>query len=80
MREMFGVLLAKIAAEFKLDVEDRLAEIMPAMANTDSDDDDARRPVRRARDRLLKKGQVKTLPCCARGGGVTRHPRMGAAR
>ena len=39
MRGTFGVHLAKIAAEFKLDVEDRLAEILPARA-TDSDDDD----------------------------------------
>jgi hypothetical protein len=40
MRGTFGVHLAKIAAEFKLDVEDRLAEILPARADTDSDDDD----------------------------------------
>jgi hypothetical protein len=44
MRGTFGVHLAKIAAEFKLDIEDRLAEILPARA-TDSDDDD--RPPRR---------------------------------
>jgi hypothetical protein len=30
MRGTFGVHLAKIAAEFKLDIEDRLAEILPA--------------------------------------------------
>ncbi len=30
MRGTFGVHVAKIAAEFKLDVEDRLAEILPA--------------------------------------------------
>jgi hypothetical protein len=48
MRGTFGVHLAKIAAEFKLDVEDRLAEILPARA-TDSDDDDrhSARPARR---------------------------------
>jgi hypothetical protein len=40
MRGTFGVHVAKIAAEFKLDVEDRLAEILPARADTDSDDDD----------------------------------------
>lgn len=45
MRGTFGVHLAKIAAEFKLDIEDRLATILPAPA-TDSDDDD-RRPARR---------------------------------
>jgi hypothetical protein len=50
MRGTFGVHLAKIAAEFKLDVEDRLAEILPARADADSDDDD-RHPARRARQR-----------------------------
>jgi hypothetical protein len=44
MRGTFGVHIAKIAAQFRLDVEDRLAAILPAMV--DSDDDD-RRPVRR---------------------------------
>lgn len=39
MRGTFGVHLAKIATEFKLDVEDRLAAILPARADTDSDDD-----------------------------------------
>jgi len=48
MRGTFGVHVAKIAAEFKLDVEDRLAEILPARADTDSDDDD-RHPARPAR-------------------------------
>ena len=47
MRGTFGVHLAKIAAEFKLDIEDRLAEILPAPA-TDSDDDE-RHPARRPR-------------------------------
>ena len=42
----FGVHLAKIAAEFKLDIEDRLASILPANAEADSGDDD-RRPARR---------------------------------
>jgi len=36
MRGTFGVHLAKIAAEFKLDIEDRLASILPANAETDS--------------------------------------------
>lgn len=49
MRGTFGVHLTKIAAEFKLDIEDRLAEILPAPA-TDSDDDD-RHPARRPRPR-----------------------------
>lgn len=49
MRGTFGVHLAKIAAEFKLDIEDRLAEILPAQPS-DSDDDD-HRPARRARPR-----------------------------
>ena len=49
MRGTFGVHLAKIAAEFKLDIEDRLAEILPAPA-TDSDDED-RHPARRPRHR-----------------------------
>jgi len=44
MRGTFGVHVAKIAAEFKLDVEDRLAEILPARADSDSDDDDRRPP------------------------------------
>jgi hypothetical protein len=44
MRGTFGVHLAKIAAEFRLDVEDRLAAILPASAEGDSDDDDHRRP------------------------------------
>jgi hypothetical protein len=48
MRGTFGVHVAKIAAEFKLDVEDRLAAILPARADTDSDDDD-RDPARRTR-------------------------------
>lgn len=49
MRGTFGVHLAKIAAEFKLDVEDRLAEILPARADADSDGDDRHpaRPTRR---------------------------------
>lgn len=38
MRGTFGVHLAKIAGEFKLDIEDRLAEILPAQA-ADSDDE-----------------------------------------
>jgi hypothetical protein len=50
MRGTFGVHVAKIAAEFKLDVEDRLAEILPARADTDVDDDD-RHPARPARRR-----------------------------
>ena len=32
--------MAKIAAAFKLDVEDRLASILPANADTDTADDD----------------------------------------
>jgi Family of unknown function (DUF6650) len=40
MRGTFGVHIAKIAAQFRLDVEDRLAAILPAMV--DSDDDDRR--------------------------------------
>jgi hypothetical protein len=48
MRGTFGVHVAKIAAEFKLDAEDRLAAILPARADTDSDDDD-RHPARRTR-------------------------------
>jgi hypothetical protein len=50
MRGTFGVHLAKIAAEFKLDIEDRLASILPANAEADSGDDD-RRPDRPARRR-----------------------------
>ena len=42
----FGVRLAKIAAEFKLDIEDRLAAILLARVDTDLDDDG---PPRRAR-------------------------------
>jgi hypothetical protein len=47
-RGTFGVHVAKIVAEFKLDVEGRLAEILPAKADTDSGDDD-RHPARHAR-------------------------------
>ena len=32
--------MAKIAAAFKLDVEDRLASILPANADADTGDDD----------------------------------------
>ncbi|MGO9338430.1 MAG: DUF6650 family protein [Terracidiphilus sp.] len=39
MRGTFGVHLAKIAAQFRLDVEDRLASILPANADADSGDD-----------------------------------------
>lgn len=48
MRGVFGVYLAKIAAEFRLDIENRLAEILPAGA-ADSDDDErsARRSAHR---------------------------------
>lgn len=42
MRGTFGVHLAKIAAEFRLDIEDRLAAILPARADADSDGDDRR--------------------------------------
>jgi len=38
LRGTFGIHLAKIAAVFKLDVEDRLASILPANADTDDDD------------------------------------------
>jgi hypothetical protein len=46
MRGTFGVHLAKIAAEFKLDIEDRLASILPADAEADSGEDE-HRPARR---------------------------------
>jgi len=46
MRGTFGVHLARIAAELKLDIEDRLAAILPASAEADSDDND-RHPARR---------------------------------
>jgi hypothetical protein len=46
MRGTFGVHLAKIAAEFRLDVEDRLAAILPASVEGDSDDG-GRRPASR---------------------------------
>jgi hypothetical protein len=49
MRSTFGVHLTKSATEFELDVEDRLAEILPAQA-TESDDDN-RRPARRGREK-----------------------------
>ena len=42
MRGTFGVHLAKIAAEFKLDIEDRLASILPANAEVDSGEDERR--------------------------------------
>jgi len=40
LRGTFGIHVAKIAAAFKLDVEDRLASILPANANADTGDDD----------------------------------------
>lgn len=40
LRGTFGVHVAKIAAAFKLDVEDRLASIVPANADADTGDDD----------------------------------------
>ncbi len=36
----FGIHVAKIAAAFKLDVEDRLASILPANADVDTGDDE----------------------------------------
>jgi hypothetical protein len=42
MRGTFGVHLAKIAAAFKLDIEDRLASILPANAEADSGGEDHR--------------------------------------
>ena len=36
----FDIHVAKIAAAFKLDVEDRLAAILPANADADTGDDD----------------------------------------
>jgi hypothetical protein len=40
LRGTFGVHVAKIAGQFKLDVEDRLASILPADADADGGDDD----------------------------------------
>jgi len=40
LRGTFGVHVARIAAAFKLDVEDRLASILPANADADTGDDD----------------------------------------
>jgi hypothetical protein len=40
LRGTFGVHVAKIAAAFKLDVEDKLAAILPANADADTGDDD----------------------------------------
>lgn len=40
LRGAFGIHVAKIAATFKLDVEDRLASILPANADADTGDDD----------------------------------------
>ena len=40
LRGTFGVHVARIAAAFKLDVEDRLASILPANADADNGDDD----------------------------------------
>lgn len=39
MRGTFGVHLARIAAAFKLDVEDRLAQIIPTKATDEEDDE-----------------------------------------
>jgi hypothetical protein len=40
LRGMFGVHVAKVAAQFQLDVEDKLASILPANADADTGDDD----------------------------------------
>ncbi len=40
LRGTFGIHVAKIAAAFKLDVEDRLTSILPANADVDTGDDD----------------------------------------
>jgi hypothetical protein len=40
LRGTFGVHVARIAAAFKLDVEDRLASIVPSNAEADTADDD----------------------------------------
>lgn len=40
LRGTFGVHVARIAAAFKQHVEDRLASILPANADADTDDDD----------------------------------------
>ncbi len=40
LRGTFGIHVAKIAAAFKLDVEDRLASILPPNADADTGDDD----------------------------------------
>ncbi len=40
LRGTFGIHVAKVAAAFKLDVEDRLASILPANADDDTGDDD----------------------------------------
>jgi hypothetical protein len=40
LRGTFGIHVANIAAAFKLDVEDRLASILPANADADTGDDD----------------------------------------
>jgi hypothetical protein len=39
LRGTFGVHVARIPAAFKLDVEDRLASVLPPNANDDSADD-----------------------------------------
>jgi hypothetical protein len=40
LRGMFGIHVAKIAAQFQIDVEDKLASILPANADADTNDDD----------------------------------------
>lgn len=40
LRGAFGVHVAKIAVAFELDVEDRLASILPANADADTGDDE----------------------------------------
>ena len=47
MRGTFGIHLANIAAEFKLDIEDKLASILPASAQADLDNDSGRPSLRR---------------------------------
>ena len=67
-----GVHVPSVAAVFKLDVENRLAEILPARAVADSDDDE--RPSRSPCPPEAKRDAFGV------GSRLTRHPHLGSCR
>jgi hypothetical protein len=62
LRGTFGIHIAKIAAAFKLDVEDRLASIIPAKADTGDDDRSFRRLYLYTVDGIILVGSPPKVP------------------